>query len=156
MANVASSLAELEMICYANCHIYNFKSKEDIFAFQHIPDTAHVLNMENVQMKHVDRWTLEQLPPFVHTLKIVGSIKLKRISVPNALRNLHIMNTNLRRINIASNSSLNNLVFSGCGVTKVPLDIQNALQLYWLRLHECKLSEIDLAVFCVSLIFKTS
>ena len=148
VANVASSFAELEMICSVMCYIFNFKTKGDSFAFQHIPDFVHVLNMENVRMKHIDRWTLEQLPPYVDKLKIAGSIKLKRISVPNALRNLQIMHSNLRRIDIAPNSSLNHLSCLACDVTKVPLDIRNAPLLNMLKLYECKLSEIDLAVFC--------
>ncbi|XP_041783644.1 leucine-rich repeat protein SHOC-2-like [Anopheles merus] len=148
VANAASSITALEMICYAECYISNFKTGGDAFAFQHISSFIHVLNMDNVQMIQVDRWILEQLPPYVHTLKIVNSKKLQRVSVSNALGSLHIKTTNLKRIDIAANSSLNVLVISGSDLMQVPHDVKNAQMLSSLRLQKSKIGEIDLAAFC--------
>ncbi|XP_041783332.1 connectin-like [Anopheles merus] len=148
VANVASSLARLEMHCFHECYIYNFKSRGDTFAFQHIADYAHVVNMNNVRMKRVHQRILEQLPPFVDTVKIARSGKLKWISVPQSLRSLEIKFTGLRRIDIAPNSSLNTLNIIGSDLVKVPLAFKNAPMLKLLGLYSCKFNAIDLATFC--------
>nr|XP_049464435.1 leucine-rich repeat transmembrane neuronal protein 2-like [Anopheles coluzzii] len=149
VANTASSPAKLGMYCFHECYIYNFQSKGDIFAFQHISNNFHVLNLENVLMKRVRQRILERLPPFVDTLKIGNSNQLKWISVPQALRNLHIRYSGLRRIDIAANSSLSIFhIFSSDKLMKVPPAIKNAPKLQYLRLRECGLRKIDLATFC--------
>ena len=148
VTNVASSFTEFEMSCNSECYIFNFKSKGDTFALRHIPAHVRVLNMNNVRMKHVDRWTLEQLPPFVHTVKIANSKKLQQVSVSKALIVVHVKNSNLKRVDIAANSALGELAVSKNELMKIPLDIQNAPHLSSLKVQETKLSEIDLAVFC--------
>ncbi|XP_041777224.1 leucine-rich repeat protein soc-2 homolog isoform X2 [Anopheles merus] len=149
VANTASSPAKLGMYCFHECYIYNFQSKGDIFAFQHISTNFHVLNLQNVLMKRVRQWILERLPPSVDTLKIGNSNKLKWISVPQALRYLHVRYSGLRRIDIAANSSLSILhIFSSDKLMKVPPAIKNAPKLEYLRLRECGLRMIDLATFC--------
>ena len=149
VANTASSPAKLGMYCFYECYIFNFQSKGDIYAFQHISNNFHVVNLQNVLMKRVRQWILERLPPFVDTLKIGNSNQLKWISVPQALRNLHIRISGLRRIDIAANSSLSIFhIFSSNKLMKVPPAIKNAPKLQYLRLRDCGLRKIDLGTFC--------
>uniref|UniRef100_A0A182PRM5 Uncharacterized protein n=1 Tax=Anopheles epiroticus TaxID=199890 RepID=A0A182PRM5_9DIPT len=148
VTSVGHSDAKLSMRCLYECYIKNFKHSSDAFAFRYIKNDTHELHMKRVLMVHVEPTILQQLPPFIDTLEIEDSRRLKWISVPQALRGLTIENSGLRRIDFAANSSISTLHITYCDLTNVSHAVRNAPNLRILRIGFCQLSAIDLASFC--------
>uniref|UniRef100_A0A182KDJ7 Leucine rich immune protein (Coil-less) n=1 Tax=Anopheles christyi TaxID=43041 RepID=A0A182KDJ7_9DIPT len=136
------------MFCNQECFIEDFELDDSAYAFKHIPSNVKTLLMLNVLIKHMDLLVLEKLPRSVDTLHIQLSYALKWISIPRTLRWVTVVNSKLRRIDIAANSLMNYLDISSSDVVKVPLTIQNARKLSYLRISSSKLSAIDFATFC--------
>uniref|UniRef100_A0A182PN35 Leucine rich immune protein (Coil-less) n=1 Tax=Anopheles epiroticus TaxID=199890 RepID=A0A182PN35_9DIPT len=148
VSNSVHCIVGLEFYCFRECCVDNLKSQDDAFTFNHIPNDMRVLRLTKVLIKHIDQPILEKIPPFIHTLKIENSQRLKRVSVPTGLSALKITRTGLRRVDIAANSFLSSLEIYKCDLMKVPQVILNAQMIQHLDISSCKLRALNMAQFC--------
>uniref|UniRef100_A0A182KHJ7 Leucine rich immune protein (Coil-less) n=1 Tax=Anopheles christyi TaxID=43041 RepID=A0A182KHJ7_9DIPT len=147
--STANRMGTMRLQCSKEfCYLYDVSSQEDTFAYQYIPKDVDILTVENVMMEHVDHSILDGVPSFIDNLIIQNSYTLRWISVPQAVGNLLIVTSNLRRIDIEANSSMTYLGVSLCDLVKVPDALQNARQLEWLHITSCKLQGLNLASLC--------